>query len=61
MKSPEAEAQLIEAMRRLQVLGESAQKRSGQSQDTKRIRLLLELIKEQVRNESLVSSTRQVR
>ena len=61
MKSPEAEAQLLEAMQRLETAANRVMKTDGYKDDAKKIRLLIELIKEQVRNENLVSSASPVR
>ena len=61
MSSNEVENQLVEAMKRLEVAADKLIKTNGYTADAKKIRLLVELIKEQIRNENSMSATRPIR
>lgn len=55
------EEQLQEALKRLEVATEKIMATRGYANDAKKMRLLVELIKEQVRHENTVSTTSAIR
>jgi hypothetical protein len=55
------ETQLKEALQRLEVSAKKVVETRGYGRDPARLRLLMELIKEQLKNEDTRSSTRPVR
>lgn len=59
MNSLRAEYQLVDAMRRLEQAAEKLIQTRGYTNEAKKIRLLTELIKEQIKNENSMHSTRQ--
>ncbi len=61
MNRSELESQLVDAMKKLDEAADRVARTNGYTRETKKIRLLLEMIKEQIRNENSVSSTRSVR
>ena len=61
MTNNPTESSLLEAVQKLEQATEKIVKTSGYTQDTKKMRLLIELIKEQIRNENTVSAARTVR
>lgn len=61
MNSQIAENQLIRAMQKLEEAAEHILKTDGYTRDTKKMRLLLELIKEQIHHENSLSATRKIR
>lgn len=61
MNKNEIESQLLEAMKRLEVAADRVIKTNGYTREVKKIRLLAEMIKEQIRHENSMSSARAVR
>ena len=61
MNTPEAEYQLREAIERLEALTAKTVKTEGYKAEAQKLRLLIELIKEQVRNENTLPAARAVR
>lgn len=61
MMNSETEEQLVEAMKKLEAAAEKVVETSGYTHDAKKMRLLVELIKEQIKNENTMSSARTVR
>ncbi len=61
MNRSELESQLVDAMKRLDEAADKVARTSGYTRETKKVRLLLEIIKEQIRNENPVPATRTVR
>jgi hypothetical protein len=61
MMQQETESMLVEAMKRLETAADNVVKTSGYTNDAKKYRLLIELIKEQIRNENTLSAARPLR
>jgi hypothetical protein len=61
MNAQESESQLIEAMKRLETATDKILKTNGYTTDVKKMRLLAELIKEQIKNENSLRATSPVR
>ncbi len=61
MNTSHAEWQLVEAMKRLEAAADKVVQTSGYTAEAKKLRLLTELIKEQIRNENSMRSTRSIR
>ncbi len=59
--NPELEAQLIEALKRLEKATENIMKTRGYVGDVKKMKFLVELIKEQIRHEDTVSAASSLR
>jgi ferritin len=57
----ELEAQLLEALKRLEKATENVIKTRGYAGDAKKMKFLVELIKEQIRHEDTVSTASPVR
>ena len=61
MTRDELEHQLLDTVKKLNEAADRVAQTSGYTRETKKIRLLIELIKEQLRNENSLPSTRQSR
>lgn len=62
MTDPELlEIQLVKALKKLEVATDHVMKTRGYSGDAKKMKLLMELIKEQIRNENSLSTTGAIR
>jgi hypothetical protein len=61
MNKQESVSQLLEAMKRLEVATEKIVRTNGYTSDVKKMRLLAELIKEQIHNENTMRSVSTVR
>jgi hypothetical protein len=61
MNTSEAESNLVAAMKRLEQATDKIIKTSGYGDDAKKMRLLTELIKEQIRNENIMSAAGKAR
>jgi hypothetical protein len=62
MSNPQQlEEQLLQALKRLELATEKIIATRGYAQDAKKMRLLVELIKEQVQNENSLSATSAIR
>jgi TATA-binding protein-associated factor Taf7 len=61
MTQNELEVYLLEAMKKLDTATDKILKTNGYTQDAKKMRLMIELIKEQIRNENSMSSARTAR
>jgi hypothetical protein len=61
MKAQEIESHLLEAVKRLEAATEKVVNTSGYTNDARKMRLLTELIKEQIRNENSMSAAGKIR
>ncbi|MCB0349610.1 MAG: hypothetical protein KDD38_00405 [Bdellovibrionales bacterium] len=61
MNSAQAEWQLVEAMKRLETAADKVVQTNGYTGEAKKMRLLTELIKEQIRNENSMRTARPIR
>lgn len=61
MTQQELEVYLLEAMKKLDTATDKILKTNGYTQDAKKMRLMIELIKEQIRNENSMSTARAAR
>jgi TATA-binding protein-associated factor Taf7 len=61
MTQQELEVYLVEAMKKLDTATDKILKTNGYTQDAKKMRLMIELIKEQIRNENSMSTARAAR
>ncbi len=57
----ETEQKLLEAMQKLDKAAEKVVSTSGYTDEAKKMRLLVEVIKEQIKSENTLSAARQVR